>query len=239
MKFTIINCARVLAALSLAAGVACSDDLSLPTSSGEGVALSVLGGNRQTGTVGQQLPQPLVLMVQSGGRPIRGHQIAFVVTGDAAGRLEPDTAVSGPHGRAIAHWVLGPEAGSYEVEARLVVTGPIPPPSTVFVASAVADAPDTMRAVSPLTQPGRIGRPVAEDPTVLVLDQFGNPVAGAAVEWEVTAGSGTVSSPTATGADGKASVTWTLGLGVGVQKLVVRVGSAHGSPITFTSTVLF
>jgi hypothetical protein len=101
-------------------------------------------------------------------------------------------------------------------------------------------APDTMRAVSPLSQPGRIGRPVAEDPTVLVVDQFGDPVGAATVEWEVTAGGGTVgSSTTATGADGKASVTWTLGLGIGVQKLVVRVGSVHGSPTTFTATVLF
>jgi hypothetical protein len=97
-----------------------------------------------------------------------------------------------------------------------------------------------IRAVSPLSQPGRIGRPVGEEPTILILDQVGNPVGGATVEWEVTAGGGTVSSPTtATGTDGKASVTWTLGLGIGVQKLVVRVGSTHGSPLTFTATVLF
>jgi hypothetical protein len=236
MKFTNLNRTRVLAALSL---MSCSGDLALPTSSGEGVDLAILSGNGQTDTVGQELPQPLVVMVRSGGTPVRGHQIAFIVP-ETAGRLEPDTAVSGPDGRAIAHWVLGPKAGSHEVEARLVVSAPTPPPSALFVASAVAAAPDTMRAVSPLSQPGRIGRPVAEDPTVLVLDQFGNSVGGATVEWEVTAGGGAVSSPTtATGADGKASVTWTLGLSIGVQKLAVRVDSTHGSPITFTATVLF
>jgi Big-like domain-containing protein len=240
---TSTNSKRTLcfAAVSLAATLGCGGDLALPSSSGDGVELAIVGGNGQTGTVGQELPKPLVVSVQSGGTPIEGHEVAFVVAGDsAAGRLEPDTAVSGPDGRAVAHWVLGPEVGSHEVEARLVVSEPTPPPSAVFEASAVAGEPDTMRAVSPLSQPGRIGRPVPEAPVVLVLDQFGNPVGGAGVDWEVTAGGGTVSSPsTATGGDGKASVTWTLGLGIGVQKLVARVGSAHGSPMTFTATVLF
>jgi hypothetical protein len=75
---------------------------------------------------------------------------------------------------------------------------------------------------------------------VLVLDRFGNPVGGAEVGWDVTAGRGTVSSPqTVTGADGKATVTWTLGVGIGVQKLAARIEGAHGSPVTFTATVLF
>jgi hypothetical protein len=97
-----------------------------------------------------------------------------------------------------------------------------------------------VRAAGPVSQPGRIGQAVPEAPTVLVLDQFGNPVGGTEVDWEVTAGGGTVSSPqTVTGADGKATVTWTLGPGIGVQKLTARVEGAHGSPVTFTATVLF
>jgi hypothetical protein len=230
-----------LAALSLAAILACGDDLALPTSSGQGVDLSILDGNGQTGTVGQELPEPLVVGVESGGAPVEGHKVAFVLTGDsAAGRLDPDTAVTGPDGRAIAQWVLGTEPGPHAVEARLVVSEPLPPPMAVFEASALPGEPDTARAVSPVSQPGRIGQPVPEDPTVLILDRFGNPVGGAQVSWEVTAGRGTVNSPqTLTAADGKATVTWTLGLGIGVQKLTARVEGAHGSPVTFTATVLF
>ena len=146
------------ATFSLALALGCGGDLALPTESGEGVALSILGGNGQTGTVGQELPEPLVVSVESGGAPIEGHKVAFVVAGDpAAGRLEPDTAVSGPDGRAVARWVLGSETGPHEVQARLVVTEPAPPPTAVFEASAVAGEPDTVRAVSPLSQPGRIG----------------------------------------------------------------------------------
>jgi len=110
----------------------------------------------------------------------------------------------------------------------------------VFEASAVAGEPDTVRAVSPVSQPGRIGQPTPEDPTVIVVDRFGNPVGGAAVDWEVTTGRGSVSGPqTETGPDGKATVMWTLGPAIGVQKLRARVEGAHGSPVTFTATVLF
>ena len=94
--------------------------------------------------------------------------------------------------------------------------------------------------VSPTSQPGRLASPVADDPTVLVVDRFGNPGGGAAVAWDVTAGGGEVSSAsTPTGADGRASVTWTLGLGIGIQKLAARVDGVHGSPATFSATVLF
>jgi hypothetical protein len=100
--------------------------------------------------------------------------------------------------------------------------------------------PESMRAAGPVSQPGRIGQPTPEDPTVLVVDQVGNPVGGAEVQWDVTTGSGSVSSArTTTGTDGRASVTWTLGVGIGVQKLRARVDGLQGSPVMFTATVLF
>lgn len=241
MSYPEFNRTFSVAAVALAATLGCGGDLVLPSSSGEGVDLSIVGGNGQTGTVGEELPQPLVVSVQSGATPIPGHAVAFVVAGDGdAGQLDPDTAVTGSDGRAVTRWVLGPEAGPHEVEARLVVSEPEPPPTAVFEASAVADEPDTVRAVSSVSQPGRIGRPVADPPVVLVVDRFGNPVGGAEVEWDVNTGGGSVSSTsTPTGPDGKATVTWTLGLGIGVQKLMARVEHAHGSPVTFTATVLF
>jgi Bacterial Ig-like domain (group 1) len=229
-----------LATLSVVAQLGCGGDLSLPTDSGAGVDLSIVEGDGQIGTVGQELPEPLVVIVEAGGAPIEGHRVAFVVRSDgAAGEIDPDTAVTGPDGRAMAHWVLGPEAGTHEVEARLVVSEPAPP-TAVFEVSAIAGDPDSVRAVSPVSQPGRIGQPTIDDPTVLVVDQFGNPVGGAEVDWEVIAGRGVVSSSqSATGVNGQASVTWTLGLGIGVQKLTARVDGAHGSPVAFTATVLF
>ena len=47
--------------LSLAAIQGCGGDLALPSSSGDGVALSIVDGNGQRGTVGEELPRPLVV----------------------------------------------------------------------------------------------------------------------------------------------------------------------------------
>jgi hypothetical protein len=232
---------RMLMMLPVAAALGCGGDLTIPGPTSEGVQLSILDGNDQIGTVGEQLPKPLIVTVFSGGAPAEGHEVAFVVADpEAAGRLEPDTAVSGPDGKAVAQWVLGTQPGTYQVEARLVAGEPAAVSSAVFEASAVAGAPDTARAVSPLAQPGRKGQTVTDDPAVLVLDRFGNPVGDAAVSWEVTAGGGSVSTPvTTTGDDGLATVTWLLGDGIGVQKLVGSVEGAHGSPVRFSAVVLF
>jgi hypothetical protein len=230
----------ILLFLTVATQAGCGGDLSLPSSSGEGVALSIVNGDGQTGTVGEELPEPLVVSVESDGTPIEGHEVAFAIVAAPAGaRLDPDTAVSGSDGRAEAHVVLGPEAGPYEIEATLVVSEPQPPPSAVFAGSAIAGAPDTLRAESPQNQPGRRGEVVPEPPTVAVLDRFGNPVPGAGVHWQVTAGGGEVSGGTTTDAEGLATATWTLGNGVGFQKLSARVDGAHGSPVVFHAVVLF
>jgi hypothetical protein len=226
--------------LPFAALTGCGGDLALPTPSGEGIALLIVDGDDQTGRVGEELPLPLVVSVESGGDPIPDSRVAFSIVAAPPGvRVEPDTAFTGEDGRAAAHVVLGTETGAYEIEARLVVAESQPPPTAVFVGSAVAGAPDTLRAASPLIQPGRRGEPVPDSPTVVVLDRFGNPVAGAGVQWEVTAGGGQVSGGATADAQGRATATWTLGDGVGVQKLMAQVEGAHGSPITFTAGVLF
>jgi hypothetical protein len=226
--------------LTLAALCGCAGDLVLPTRSGEGVALSIVEGDGQTGTVGEELPRPLVVSVESGGAPAADHVVAFSIVAAPPGvRVDPDTALTGEDGYATAHVVLGPEMGAYEIEATLIVAEPQPPPSLVFEGSAVAGAPDTLRAASPQAQPGRRGQPVADPPTVVVLDRFGNPVAGAGVQWDVTAGGGAVSGGTTADTEGRATAAWTLGNGAGVQKLAARVEGAHGSPVIFNALVLF
>ncbi len=226
--------------LATAALLGCGGDLTLPAPSAEGVALTIVDGDGQTGTVGEELPRPLVVGVQSDGAPVRDHVIAFSIVAAPAGvDVEPDTVSTGEDGRAVAHVELGPEAGAYEIEAKLVVSDPQPPPSAVFDGAAVAGAPDTLRSASPIQQPGRRGEEPPDAPTVLVLDRFGNPVAGAAVQWEVTAGGGEVSGGTTTDAAGRAAATWTLGTGTGVQKVQARVEGAAGSPLGFTAFVLF
>jgi hypothetical protein len=233
---------RVLLPVGLAAVLGCGGDLTLPDSSGAGLALSLAGGNTQIGTVGERLPMPIVVRVETlDQQPIGGKRVAFVLSdASGAGRLDPDTAVTDSEGRASTTWVLGTTPGDYQGEARLVTTDSVQVPAVPFSASARAGAPDTIRAVSVLSQPGRRDHELDDPLVVAVVDRYGNPVPGATVLWSVTSGGGSLSAEeTTTASDGTASVVWTLGSGIGIQKAAATVEGATGSPVTFTAAVLF
>jgi hypothetical protein len=93
----------------------------------------------------------------------------------------------------------------------------------------------TVAATSPISQTAVAGLAVADAPTVRVLDQRGDPMAGVSVAFAAS-GSGTVASPAATtDAAGVASAgTWTLGNVDGAQ--TVRATVAALAPVTFTAT---
>jgi Bacterial Ig-like domain (group 1) len=240
MTMTLERRLRSLAVVFTAAVTACGGDLTLPDTSGAGLELSKVGGDNQTGAVGEALPDPLVVkVVASGGQPVAGRAVAFILPEGESGRLEPDTAITNNSGEALSQWVLGTEPGEHQVEARLV-SDLAEPPAALFEASAIPAAPDTIRALSALLQPGRRGETLERPLIVVVVDRFGNPVSGIEVTWEVTAGEGSTSVPTTpTGVDGTASVLWTLGGRIGVHKATASVPGITGSPVTFSATVLF
>lgn len=230
----------------MSGAAACGSDLLLPEPPGGGnnVALSKVNGDGQTGTVGEPLPDPLVVEVRtSRDEPAPGRKVTFEFTTEA-GVVTPDTAVTNDAGRAMGRWELGILPGNHTVRARMAdVEGE----SQVaeFTARAKAASPDTLRAQSSVSQPGRRGAQVGTPPVVRVVDRYGNPVADVPVAWTVQTGQGSVSEPiTQTGADGTTTVTWTLGSRVGLHKLTAAVGTGAakpvtGSPVTFTVTVLF
>lgn len=240
MRNTTFGGLRPLPAAVLAALLGCGGDLVLPDPSGANLNISVVSGDKQTGPVGEALPLPLMVKVfDEGNRPASKRLVAFVSTTAGAGALVPDTTETNDRGEAIANWFLGTVPGEQVVEARLV-TDLVDPPATRFLASAVAASPDTLRAMSPVGRPGRRGDTL-EDPLVVVaVDRFGNPVPNLAVDWAVTVGEGQLSAEqTLTGVDGTASVSWTLGGRIGVQKATATAAVPNGSPVTFSATVLF
>src|SRR5207244_2545318 len=88
-------------------------------------------------------------------------------------------------------------------------------------------------------QTAAAGTAVPIDPSVIVHDAHGNPVAGVAVTFAVASGGGTVSptTPVTTGANGIATPTsWTLGTTAGTNTLRATSGTLTGSPVTFTAT---
>lgn len=243
MILKISSVTRRLPAVALAACLGCGADLTLPGDNSTTLELSIVGGNQQTATVGEKLPEPLsVKLVGDGNQPLAGRKVAFVSPGPADTRFDPDTAVTDARGVARASWILGTSAGDYRAEARVILPEAPEPPVAQFAASAVAAKADTLRPLSPVSQPGRRGETLPDPLTVIVVDRFGNPVPGVKVEWKVEAGKGEVSeSETQTGSDGKTSVFWTMGdrPGVHVVTATVKEGDVSGSPAAFTATVLF
>lgn len=227
--------------LILSSILGCGGDLLLPDPPGGGdnVVLSKLDGDDQKGIVGEALPEPLVVQVLTArGLPATEREVEFVFT-DAAGVVTPARAITNTDGQAFANWKLGTEPGAQTVAAQLVI-GEEEVQIQEFTAEARPGAPDTIRAKSPTSQPGRRGQKVDPPPVVEVVDRFGNPVPGVPVAWQVVVGEGTVSEAlTQTKTDGTTTVEWTLGNRVGVQRLSVTVGPVTGSPVSFTALVLF
>ena len=210
-----------------------------PPGGGENVSLSKFEGDNQLGTVGEQLPQPLIVSVRTARNlPADGREVEFVIrTGDL--EIARDTAITDSQGNASIRCMLGTVPGDYIIQAQLIdVEGE--PEIQEFLAKARPGPPDTLSATSPVTRPGRRGESVAPPPSIRVVDRFGNAVPEALVAWQVTAGQGGVSEALSrTTPDGSATVDWTLGNRIGVHKLTAAVEQAAVPPVLFTVTVLF
>jgi protocatechuate 3,4-dioxygenase beta subunit len=184
-------------------------------------ALRVSGGDGQTGTVGAALPAELAVeVVDAAGRAMAGMPVRFVVMA-GGGRVEAETVTSDGAGLARTRWTLGTVAAdSQVVEARAEQLVPVR-----LRASVRADAPAAIAVVAGGVRAGPVGAVLADSLAVTVKDRYGNPVAGAEMAWEVTAGGGSLSpARSMTGADGTARSQWTLGPRVdSMQSVTARV----------------
>ena len=95
--------------------------------------------------------------------------------------------------------------------------------------------PHTLTKVSGPRQQAAAGSALAQPFVVLVLDQYGDPLAGATVTFSVTTGGGTLAATTGTtDADGRAATTLTLGRTPGTTTVQATVADLE--PVTFTAT---
>jgi hypothetical protein len=228
------------AAVLIVGLVGCGADLVLPAPGPTGLSLDVLDGNDQVGTVGQELQNPVVVIVKNtAGVPIPGRQVVFATTG--AGAFDPASATTDAQGKALSHWTLGTVPGDYSGQATVVAQEDSTPPPVTFRATANAASPDSVRADSPTIQNGRRGEAVNQPLVVVVVDRYGNPVPNVEVTWKAELGNGQLSpaSGTVTDADGRCGVIWTLGNRIGIQQVTAEVHDLIGSPVTFSATVLF
>lgn len=191
-------------------------------------SLVVISGQAQTGEVGAELAADLVVQAEDQfGNPAPGVAVTWAAV---AGSLSPADALTGPNGRAVARWQLGTTAGDQSASVD-IGTDPV-----AFTASATAGSPAAGTSLGGDGQSGTVGTLLPDSLAVRVEDQYGNPVAGAAVAW-TTSGGGTVSGGAAiTDSLGRASAAWTLGCGPGGQAAGVLIAGL--ASVDFVSTAL-
>jgi len=200
------------------------------TATAQATAVVAISGGGQTAAVGTTLSSPLVVQVNDqSANGVSGITVNFVIAAGAAS-LSASSAVTNTSGRAQVNVTLGTTPGTVTINATV---GGVATPAT-FTLTATVGPPASLAIVDGNNQSGLIGTALAKALVVKVADQYTNPVSGVTVTFTVTAGNGSV-NPTsaATGADGKAQVTWTLG-SVGANSMQASAGSL--TPVVFNAS---
>ncbi|HUG90317.1 MAG TPA: Ig-like domain-containing protein, partial [Planctomycetaceae bacterium] len=142
-------------------------------------SVDVLFGDRQAGIVGLSLSTPIRLRVlDRRGQPMTNAQLQFTPV-QSSGSVSPSVATLGADGTAELSWTLGTRAGPQAVEVRIAGRESV---AGVLSAEA-APGPVARVQVTPgnaLTNPGGQVRYSAA-----ALDQYGNVVTNARLEWAV------------------------------------------------------
>ncbi len=209
------------AALLLAAGVACSPAVPITPPAGPPARLVLAPGVAQAGVVGEDLPGLVgVRALDASGVPAEGARIRFEVA-SGGGTVSVEERMTNAGGEARTRWTLGPTSGLQRLGARLAGASPGDPAlSLVHSVSALPGPPAAVLAAAGDEQEAPAGQPLAQDLEVLVVDRFGNPVEGIAVEFTCDQPDGTA-IPAAAVSDpaGRAASHWTLGRQAGAQLL--------------------
>ncbi|HEV8124355.1 MAG TPA: kelch repeat-containing protein [Gemmatimonadales bacterium] len=202
--------------------------------SNRGVLLEIKNGDQQTGTVGASLPAPVEVQVTDLlDHPVSGQVVNFIVV--AGGGDIARTVYTNGNGVASVTWQLGTVAGSsQQVEARTLGGDGIRK-SILITATAAADQPDTITAMSAIQLSAAAGTAVRTRPSVRLADHYGNLVTNHPVTFAVTTGGGSLQGAVATTDSlGIATVQrWTLGSAQGPNQ--VTATAAGLPPLSFNA----
>ena len=168
--------------------------------------LSTAGGNRQSGTVGTTLP--VLLSVQafnSSGVGVAGVGVSFS-DGGKGGTFNPQNATTDNTGTATTAYTLPTKPQSLTITA--LASGYL---QTSFSATGVVGPPTGIGPVSGQNQSGPAGTQLLNPIVVRLRDTYNNSVPGLPVSFSDNGAGGSFSAnPVTTGANGQASVFYTL-----------------------------
>ena len=189
----------------------------LIVSPGAPATVNPIQGNNQSGLPGQTLPKTLLVQVtDAGGNILIGTPVTWQVVTPGTATLSQVISATDSNGHASAVVTLGNIAGPFQVTATAGTA------STTFNLATVV-ASFGIQQISGDGQSAVINTAFTSPLVIEVTDSAGAGLPGAIVNFQVTSGSATVGTPTATtGDNGQASTT-------------VQAGSTAG-PITITAT---
>ncbi len=194
-------------------------------------AIRVVSGSGQSGRAGDALAQPLVVEVDAAdGVGVAGVTVNFRGLATAAS-VSPASVVTDANGRASTTMTLGSQASTQTFEAT---AGSLNVSTT---ATATAAAASQLAIVTGNAQSDTTGKTLAQPFVVLASDRFGNAVSGVTVTWQRVTGNGATAAATSTtGANGQASMTYTLGAQPGPETVSATITGAPA--VTFTATAV-
>lgn len=196
-------------------------------------------GAQQTGTVGQGLPQQLVVRVRDRlDNAVPGAAVTLTVSPNG-GTVAPASGTTGADGQLSASWTLGTTAGSFQLTASVAGAVPV----AVFNAKANPGPANNLAKASGDNQFGFRSTRLAQLVAVRVRDQYGNGVPNHAVQFTVPSGDGAADSAIAfTDTSGVARSGWVMPSTTGVDTVSLQAASLSGagspllgSPVTFTA----
>ncbi|MEI6140752.1 MAG: FISUMP domain-containing protein [Mariniphaga sp.] len=198
-----------------------------------------VSGDKQTAMENQVLVQPIkVKVIDNVNFPLK-NVFAYFDISNGGGSVEPKSVKTDAEGFANAYWTLGTGTQELTVSVKKADGTEISTKPVTFTATAKSIS---ISKYSGDNQKGDFGQALPAPIKVLISDSDGKPISGIIVKFAAN-NLGSVSQvQSTTGADGIATVNWTLGSVDESQTLTVTcfksdgVTQIQGSPLTFAAT---
>ena len=160
---------------------------SFSATGGKATKIEKTSGDAQTGSAGQQLPQPFVVTVRDArNNLVGGYAVDWVVT-DGNGKLSAYRSTTDLNGKAQTFLTLGNQSPTNKVEARVALTGTLPS----FTATTISGLVKSASIVGGGNGQTATVRTALPNPVLVkVSDASGGAVANYPVEFVVTRGGG-------------------------------------------------
>jgi hypothetical protein len=194
--------------------------------------IAIQSGDDQEEEVTSTLDPFVALITDANDNPVPGATVNWSIE-SGTGTLSTASSLSGATGLASSTLTYDTTAEIFSVKATLVANAE----SILFSAEALAAQPDTLTIEGGNLQQASVGSPLPVQLSVKVRDQYSNPVPDTAINWVNLSGGGSLgAAQSATGTNGVATVSYTLGTIAGLNEITATVDGYGLLTQTFEAT---